>query len=241
MSEASLGWLTRQAYSLVQKYWNLDDIPNLVIDSDREKDWSNTLATYWADTRTIEFKSKINAKMSLRRIKKILLYELCRWRLHVTNKPYRDNDESFIRELIKVGAKSMHNSNLKAKIVFIQARKRKEVKIFELVGNLNDEVIVSRLSHTRKNEMDFKCDLAQVLIKMHNALWENESIYPADVASMMKDLFSYKLEPVSTYAINLSKERSPGEVGDRDDVVRILNKLGISKHEIETKLDEEEE
>ncbi|MFF2532442.1 SprT-like domain-containing protein [Brevibacillus sp. NPDC058079] len=242
MREATLEWLEQQAFALVKKHWQRDDIPRIVIDSDREHDWTNTLAVYWNDTRTIEFKSTVNTRRTLRQIKKTLLHELCHWYLHITDQNFRDYDERFAKELIRVGAGSTHNPDVHAVKAFQKAKKRKQSETFEIIERNASEILVSRLRHHRKNQDDFKRDLKDTLIRMHNEREDDETIYPGDVATQMVNWLGYKLEPLATCAIDISKDSGfgSGEIGDREDIAYLLNQLGMDWDEIEQSLRDEQ-
>lgn len=238
MSLVTLEWFKKQAQIMVKKHWRIDYIPEIVIDSDRERDWSNTLAVYWNDTKTIEFKSAINERLPLSRLKKILLHELCHWYLHINDQPFRDGDKRFATELIRVGAGSTHNHDEKALTAYTEAKKHKKIETFEIIERNSDQIIVSRLRHHRKNQDDFKKDLAETLIRMESEREEDESIYPADVADKMVEWHGYKTDPIATCAIEISQGDGygTGDIGDKEDVAHVLSKLGMDWEEIENRL-----
>lgn len=244
MDEASLDWLKKQAKLLTKKHWDIDYIPEISIDLDRELNWEKCVAFYCPDIKTIAFNSVVNGRRTLTQIKRTLLHELCHWWLHINNLPYRDSDERFARELIRVGISSNHNKDERALEAMRKAKETKSKEVFEIYEDNGDEIITSRLKHSRKNQEDFKKDLAKTLIEMHNDRVKSgnydQSIYPADVADMMCKWHGYKLEPKAVYGIELSNGiNGYGEVGDRDDIWIRLQELGININDIEGKLLEE--
>ncbi|MFC8685953.1 SprT-like domain-containing protein [Brevibacillus porteri] len=236
----TLEWIQEQAKVLVMKHWGLDFIPEIVIDSDREYDWSTCRGLYWNNTQTIEFNSKVNETRTRREIKKTLLHELCHWYLHYTGQPFRDSDERFARELIRVGIGGYHNRDEKSVKAAKLAKKRKHDERFEIYESIDGDVITTRLRHSRKNQDDFKRDLGKTLMRMHNEQFNDGIIYAGDVADMLCEWYGYKVEPLAVYGIELSNDRSYGGIGDRDDISHILNELGFDKEEIEDNLMEHE-
>jgi len=237
MPEVTVEWLEKQAKQLVKKYWNIKHIPKIVIDSDREADWTNIVGRYWSDTQTIEFKNEINKNRTLREIKRTLLHELCHWYLHTTGQKWRDSDERFARELIRVGLGRRHNKDEQAQIAAKQAWERKKKEFFEIYEVNDETILVSRMSHHRKDQNDFKRDLAQTLIKIHNTREEDDLIYPADVAEKMSEWYGYKIEPLAVYGINLSANSYTPDIGSNEDIRWLLiNRLDVDPEVIEKKL-----
>jgi predicted SprT family Zn-dependent metalloprotease len=237
MPEVTVEWLEKQAKQLVKKYWNIKHIPNIVIDSDREADWTNVVGYYWSDTQTIEFKNEINKNRTLREIKRTLLHELCHWYLHTTGQRWRDSDERFARELIRVGLGRRHNKDEQAQLAAKQAWERKKKEFFEIYEVNDETILVSRMSHHRKDQNDFKKDLAQTLIKIHNSREEDDLIYPTDVAEKMSEWYGYKIEPLAVYGINLSANSYTPDIGSNEDIRWLLiNRLDVDPEVIEKKL-----
>lgn len=248
MPDVSLDWLNKNAKMLVRKHWKLEHIPKIVIDMEREDlDWSNAIGYYCNDIETIVFNSQINRRKSEREIRAILLHELVHWYLHTTGQRFRDSDERFARELIRVGLGKRHNSDELSVLAAKEARRRKNDERFEIIEKNADETIVFRLRHHRKNQNDFKRDLSMTLIRMHNdrindrMYDDNEyGIMPADVAEMICEWYGYKLDPVAVYGIVISSNDrwGSGEIGDRDDILSVLEDLGMDNDEADKRLKE---
>lgn len=245
--EVTLEWLKTQAKQLVKKHWDITDIPTIrlatrqdEITIERKLDWNNYSGYYCSDIKTVVMNNENYNKYTLRGVKRILLHELVHWRLHTTGQPWRDSDERFARELIRVGLGRRHNSDEQSQLAAKQARIAKKNEFFEIYERNEDTILVSRLWHCRKNQDDFKKDLAQTLIKMHNDREdESDSIYPADVADMMCKWHGYKHEPLAVYGIELSADGSyrSGDIGDRDDIADLLGgKLDMDWNIIDKKL-----
>ncbi|MFB5759011.1 SprT-like domain-containing protein [Paenibacillus medicaginis] len=249
MPEVTLEWLNKQAKQLVKKHWNLNEIPTITIDLERKDlNWTTAVGYYCNDIKTIAFNSEVNKRRTEREIKRTLLHELCHWYLHTTGQKFRDSDERFAREMIRVGLGQRYNRDEQAVLAAKEAWKSKNDERFEIIEKNSDETITFRLKHRRKDQDDFEKDLAQVLIRMHNdRVKQNEdySILPGDVAQMMVKWYGYKLEPIAACGIVLSRNDGwgGGEVGGRDDIISVLEELGIDTEEAEMKLlelDEEE-
>ncbi len=246
MPEVTIEWLNNQAKQLVKKYWGLNHIPNICLttrDSDLTKeknlDWDNYAGYYCSGIETVVLNNENNARYTLRSIKRTLLHELCHWYLHTSNQPWRDSDERFARELIRVGLGRRHNKDEQASLAAKKAWESKANERFEIIERNEDGIITVRLKHHRKNVEDFKRDLANTLIKAHNERTEDETIYPGDIADMMCKLYGYKVEPIARIAIEISETGSylSGAVGDRSDLMNILTMdLDIDYEEADSKL-----
>lgn len=247
MPEVSMEWLRQQAKQLVKKHWDIKEIPDIMFvcrqddfSMDRKLDWDKYGGYYFSDIQTVVMNNENNANYTLRGIKRILLHELVHWRLHVTGEPWRDSDERFARELIRVGLGRRHNKDEQAQLAAMQARKNKNNEFFEIYEVNGDTILVSRMSHHRKNQDDFKQDLANTLIKMHNEReYAYESILPADVADMMCKLYGYKRAPLAVYGVCLSPNLGQicSDIGDREDIADLLKmELDMDEDEIERKL-----
>lgn len=181
-----------------------------------------------------------NRNYSLREVKRILLHELVHWRLHTTGEPWSDSDERFALELIRVGLGRRHNPDEKSLLAVKKARARKRNEFFEIYERNEETILVFRLSHHRKNQDDFKHDLANTLIRMHNKREdESEIIYPSDVADMMCKWYGYKSAPLAVYGIELTAHGSyglGGDIGDTDDVRYLLGKLDVDDEIINKRL-----
>lgn len=238
MTEATLEWLYKQAKQLVKKHWNIDQLPTIAIDLDRKLDWEKAVGYYCSDIKTIVFNSQINKRRTLRAIKRTLLHELCHWYLHITGQKYSDSDERFARELIRVGLGRRHNRDEQSVLAAKIAREKKNREFFELIERNEEEIITIRLRHHRKNQDDFKKDLANTLIRIQNQREEDELIYPADVAEKMSEWYGYKLEPIAIFGIEISAggECGEGHIGDKDDIAWLLQKLDVDPDIVDKKL-----
>jgi len=243
--EVTIEWLEVQAIQLVKKHWGITEIPiiQLVkrqdpITTDRKLDWDNYGGFYCSDIKTIVLNNENNIKYTLRGVKRILLHELVHWRLHTTNQPWRDSDERFARELIRVGLGRRHNKDEQAQLAAKQAWERKKNEYFELFDRSGPEIFSIRLRHNRKNVDDFKKDLANTLIRIHNNRQEDDFIYPADVSDKMKEWYGYKVEPIASYGIEISAGDGYGDgsIGDRDDIAILLYKLDYDSDLIDQNL-----
>lgn len=245
MANVTVEWLNKHAKILVKRHWGLLEIPKVVIDLERDGfDWENYVGYYCNDIETIVFNSEVNATRSEKAIKSTLLHELVHWYLHTTGEKFRDSDERFARELIRVGLGRKHNRDEKSVLAAEKAWKRKKDERFEIVEENEDGVITARLKHHRKNVEDFKKDLANTLIRVHNNREEDISIYPGDIADKMCEWYGYKLEPVAQIAIIVSKRDTywSGEIGDRDDIAEILNRqLNMEHCDIDLKLNHDDD
>ncbi|MFE6075644.1 SprT-like domain-containing protein [Paenibacillus sp. NPDC057886] len=245
MPDVSLDWLNKNAAMLVKKHWGLKHIPKIEIDLERDSfDWKRNVGYYCNDIETIVFSSQVNKRKSEREIKKILLHELVHWYLHTTGQRFRDSDERFARELIRVGLGKQHNSDEQSVLAAKAAWKRKKDERFEIIEENEEGIITARLRHHRKNGEDFKRDLANTLIRAHNEREEDITIYPGDIADMMCEWYGYKLEPLARVAIRISSRGSylSGEIGDRDDISEVLHhELDMTYSEIDLKLKDFEE
>lgn len=245
MPEVSASWLEKEAKQLVKKYWGLNEIPNIRLEHrqslltiEYKLDWDNYAGYYCSAIKTVVLNNENNARYTLRHIKRILLHELCHWYLHTTGQPWRDSDERFARELIRVGLGRRHNKDEQAVLAAKEAWKKKRNECFELIERSGSEVITIRLRHHRKNQDDFKKDLANTLIRIHNQREEDEHIYPADVADKMSEWYGYKLEPIAVFGIEISADNGWGEghIGDKDDIALLLEKLDVDPDTIDRKL-----
>jgi len=252
MPEVTMEWLEKQAKQLVKKHWNINDIPTIILATrtdaitlERKLDWDNYSGFYCANIESIVMNNERNKDFTLRTVKRILLHELVHWRLHTTRQPYRDSDVEFAKELIRVGLGRRHNSDEQSQLAAKKAWKEKKEERFEIYEIVEGDVLATRLYHHRKNVEDFQKDLANTLILMSNERSLNKeepyshSIYPADVADKMKELYGYKSEPLATYGIILSANDGLkyNEVGDREDIAHLLSwKLDMDEEEIEERL-----
>jgi predicted SprT family Zn-dependent metalloprotease len=243
LPEVTIEWLEQQAKHFIKKYWDINEMPTILLVTrqssltiERKLDWDNYSGYYCTDIKSIVLNNEKNRMYSLKRIKEILLHELCHWYLHITGQPYRDSDERFARELIRVGLGRKHNRDEQSVLAAKAAWKRKKREFFELIERNECETITYRIKHHRKNKDDFKRDLAKTLIRIHNQRDEDEIIYPADVAEKMCEWYGYKLEPVAVYAIELSTEWGEGHIGDKEDIALLLEKLDADPDVIENKL-----
>lgn len=242
MPNVTIDWLNNHAKILVRKHWGLNHIPEIVIDLDRDSlDWDNYVGYYCSDIETIVFSSQVNARKTERAIKRTLLHELVHWYLHTTGQKFLDSDARFARELIRVGLGRRHNPDDQSVLAAKEAWKQKKEERFEIIEKNADETIIFRLRHHRKNQDDFKKDLALTLIRMHNNKINDDSEYkimPEDVAEMICEWYGYKLDPVAVYGIVISSNDrwGSGDVGDRDDIISVLDELGVDEEEAERKL-----
>ncbi|WP_211338217.1 hypothetical protein [Brevibacillus gelatini] len=245
MPEVTIEWLEKQAKQLTKKHWSINEIPTILLVTRQSPltiecklDWDNYAGYYCSDIKTVVLNNENNERYTLRHIKRILLHELCHWYLHTTGQPWRDSDERFARELIRVGLGRRYNRDEQAVLAAKEAWKRKKNECFELIERTGSEIITIRLRHHRKNQEDFKKDLANTLIRIHNQREEDEYIYPADVAEKMSEWYGYKLEPIAVYAIEISAGGGWGEghIGDRDDIAWLLEKLDVEPDIIDKKL-----
>lgn len=244
MPNVAIAWLNKHAKILVRRHWGLNHIPEIVIDLDRDSlDWDNYVGYYCSDIETIAFNSYVNARRSEKAIKITLLHELVHWYLHTTGEKFSDSDERFARELIRVGLGRKHNIDEQSVLAAKKAWKRKKDERFEIVEENEDGVITARLKHHRKNVDDFKKDLANTLIRVHNNREDDITIYPGDIADKMCEWYGYKLEPIAQIAIIVSKRGShwSGEIGDRDDIAEVLSQqLNMDYSEIDLRLNNDE-
>ncbi|MGV6935882.1 hypothetical protein ACWA2B_10245 [Paenibacillus sp. CMM36] len=246
MPEVTLEWLNKQAKELVKKHWGLNKIPEICLatrDSqltkERKLDWDNYAGYYCSGIETVVLNNENNQRYTLRYIKRILLHELCHWYLHITNQPWHDSDKRFARELIRVGLGQRYNGDEQAVLAAKQAWKAKDEERFEIIERNEDTIITIRLKHHRKNVDDFKKDLANTLISVHNNRDEDEPIYPGDVANMMCKWYGYKKEPIAKIAVEISESGNyrSGQLADRDDLVNILSDhLDVDREEADKKL-----
>ncbi|MDY8021139.1 ImmA/IrrE family metallo-endopeptidase [Paenibacillus polymyxa] len=238
MPEVTLEWLNKQAKQLVKNHWGLNEIPRIAIDLERENlDWTKAVGYYCNDIETIAFSSEVNKRRTERAIRRTLLHELCHWYLHTTGQKFRDSDERFARELIRVGLGRRHNQDERATLAAKQARLQKKKEFFELIERCDDEIIVIRMKHHRKNEDDFKKDLASTLIRIHNTREEGGDVYLGDVADKLCEWYGYKTEPIAKFAIEVVDYYSYGVLGDRDKIIELLQQLDVDYDEAESKLD----
>lgn len=232
MPVVTIHWLQKNALKLVRKHWRISEIPEFELDVEDYETWNKsneelsdswiTYGKYHPQKRTIEFNSIVNENRSLKQIRETLLHELCHWYLHVHNKPHKDSDLTFALELIRVGASPSGTKTAKETYKKAKAYKRKET--FEIIER-NDEIIVNRLRHPTKSLFDFKHDLSEALIIMHNErqLEKGEyGIFPADIAVKMVELYGYIPMPLSTFSIEIGKYSG---VIDREEVIYTLNQL----------------
>lgn len=245
MPEVTLEWLEKQAKQLVKKHWNIGEIPRIILVTrqdhlsiERKLDWDSYAGYYCSNIKTVVLNNENNKNYTVRQINRILLHELCHWRLHVTGQPWNDSDEQFARELIRVGLGRRHNRDEQAQLAAKQAWESKKNECFELIEKSESDTITYRLRHHRKDLDDFKRDLANTLIRLNNQRDEDEPIYPSDVANRMVEWYRYKLEPVAVYGIVLSSEGTyrGGDIGDRDDIESLLINLDIDIEDIDRKL-----
>ncbi|MDQ4711679.1 SprT-like domain-containing protein [Bacillus subtilis] len=76
-------WLEKEAYKIVKRYWNLNEIPNIALDSPKELPEYHWRAAYFPKTKTIAFRSDVLCLKTKEEIIKVLIHELCHWYLHV--------------------------------------------------------------------------------------------------------------------------------------------------------------
>ncbi|MEX3914334.1 SprT-like domain-containing protein [Bacillus paralicheniformis] len=76
-------WLEKEAYKIVKRYWNLNEIPNISLDSPEELPEYHWRAAYFPKTKTIAFRSDVLCLKTKEEIIKVLIHELCHWYLHV--------------------------------------------------------------------------------------------------------------------------------------------------------------
>ncbi|RXZ78078.1 hypothetical protein EBB07_28915 [Paenibacillaceae bacterium] len=245
MPEITIDWLQKQAKQLVKKHWSISEIPVILlatrndsISIERALDWDNYGGYYCSDIKSVLMNNENNVNYTLQGVKRILLHELVHWRLHVTGEEWHDSDERFARELIRVGLGRRHNKDEQAQLAAAQAWKRIKSQSFELFDRTGSEIFSIRLRHHRKDRDDFKRDLANTLIKIHNEREEDDSIFPGDVAHKMREWYGYKLDPISSYGIEISAGDGYGDgsIGDRDDIWLLLSKLDYDYDFIETNL-----
>ncbi|RKJ14829.1 hypothetical protein D7X33_48170, partial [Butyricicoccus sp. 1XD8-22] len=190
-----LEWLQEKARYLVKKYWGISEIPNIVLDRTSDEEWENyypkeenrtLLGLYHNKDFTVEFNSKVNSRRKPIDIQKTLLHELCHWYLHINKLPHRDSDVRFACELIRVGAKP--NTNHSHYNAYKEARKVKKNQVFEIIDN-GENKVVTRLTHPKKDENDFKRDLKNCLIRIKNDFQDgNIDEYHSDDCMWVGDL-----------------------------------------------------
>jgi predicted SprT family Zn-dependent metalloprotease len=73
------------------------------------RDWKSTYGYFQIKKKTGECKivmsHKVNAKRSVEDVLATLKHELVHWYLWSIGKPYNDDDEEFIRECLRIGAR----------------------------------------------------------------------------------------------------------------------------------------
>lgn len=91
-----------QAY----RWWNREFDIQIVLTSANWRSWHGCYTHYLDNSRSpfIKMSSVVNARLSKQEVYDTLLHELVHWHLHTSGLPYRDTDEAFVRECLRVGA-----------------------------------------------------------------------------------------------------------------------------------------
>jgi len=225
-----LEWLEKQAKRLVKKHWGMETIPAIVLDRTPDEEWNNFLVegkpyTLWGlyhpIDQTVEFNTKVNTYRKPSDVVKTLLHELCHWYLHIHELPYRDTDSRFACELIRVGLKA--NNIPSHQLAFKEAKRIKRQQVFEVIEN-SEFHVVTRFTHNRKDENDFKRDLKSTVIRMKSQFDEDgNSIYIGDLLDNVCEWYGYKALPSADYSIILGGEHA--ELSDEADFEGVLEDI----------------
>lgn len=228
-----VNWLRSEARRLVKEYWNLDEIPIIVVDETTDEEWNKenpqTLAIYYSKTMIIEFNSNMNKNRSKTELRKILLHKLCRWYLHKQGLPYQTRFT--ISELIKVRAGNTCNSDKK------EIKKQRETGIFELRDTSYDFDIKLRHHNPNKTRNDFRRDIKETLIRFYNDNQLNDfeeyvGFSVEDIAHMMCEWYGYEIVQESIIDSFDFNGSCFGDIGERKTVIKNLIKLGLDEDDI---------
>lgn len=99
------GELRKLANELTLKHWGIEATCPIEFVN---RDWKSCYAYFTANGETGDHKivmsRKVNARRTYDEIYLTLLHELTHWYMWREGKPHRDDDEEFVRELLRVGA-----------------------------------------------------------------------------------------------------------------------------------------
>jgi hypothetical protein len=115
LNPLNYNWIKSKSEAFIQKYWDTNKRPNIILDPDEEIEKSY-YGAYEPSTESLIFRSEFLSILEVEQFEKILLHELCHWYLHVSGEEFRDKHVRFAKEIIRLGIEdtiNMHNPEAK--------------------------------------------------------------------------------------------------------------------------------